>query len=99
MPKHVFWTVSASLIGIGLFFAFYLFAGIRQLILLDFSGPSVWGPLYIVDDYIHIPLSTRMAHVALVSPAIVSTAVMLIASLRLGVLLLRGTPFLIIVWP
>ncbi len=93
MPQNLVWISRAFLVGMAVFGIFYTYTYLTRTWTFAFSGSENWQNLWFIDDEAVIPFAHRFGWFLLWKPAFIATLVMIFSSLRLVILLLRGTYF------
>lgn len=79
--------------GLLIFAIYYPYKFFFQMIPLDFSGPTGWQEIYMVDDDVLVPLAARTAHFIKWIPSVLFTELMVVMALYLVHLIYRGVYF------
>ncbi len=82
-----------AFIGVLIFALYYPYMFLTWMWKFDFSGPTSWQFLYIVDDDAEVPFAPRLFHFLMWLPSAIATQVSLVAALYLIWRVLRHAYF------
>lgn len=91
--KPNIWVLYVGLVGVAAFTIYYPVKFLMESLPHYFSGPEPWAQLRWIDETVLVPFSTRLAAFMLWVPTVIASQVMLMASVWLILLLIRGDYF------